>query len=105
LAAGDLIVLDRRVGRRRPSPAAEPRLVRPPLREGPQRPGRERKGLDRRLKGKLAVDLAEYLRAYAETNGHAVEQLVPHMLATFMDADRGFQAWRKTAAGKTPAAG
>jgi hypothetical protein len=58
-----------------------------------------------RLKGKLAVDLADYLRAYAETNGgHAVEldQLVPHMLATFIEADRGFQAWRRTAAAKAP---
>ncbi len=56
-----------------------------------------------RLKGKLAVDLADYLRAYVETNGQAVEleQLVPHMLATFMDADRGFQIWRKGVAGKT----
>ena len=50
-----------------------------------------------RLKGKLAVDLADYLRAYVETNGQPVEldQLVPHMLATFIEADRGFQAWRK----------
>jgi len=55
-----------------------------------------------RLKGKLATDLADYLRAYGETNGQAVEleQLVPHMLATFMDADRGFQSWRKIAGGK-----
>jgi hypothetical protein len=107
LSTGDLIIFDCWIGRGRPPPAADPRLVRPPLREGPQRPGRERKGLERRLKGKLAVDLAEYLRAYAETSGQAVEveQLVPHMLANFMDADRGFQAWRKTAAGKTPAAG
>ncbi len=59
-----------------------------------------------RLKGKLAVDLADYLRAYVETNGQPVEldQLVPHMLATFMEADRGFQAWRKSAAGKALAA-
>jgi len=59
-----------------------------------------------RLKGKLAVDLADYLRAYVETNGQSVDldQLVPHMLATFIDADRGFQTWRKSAAGKTPAA-
>ena len=37
-----------------------------------------------RLKGKLAVDLADYRRAYVETNGQSVEldQLVPHMLAT-----------------------
>jgi hypothetical protein len=60
-----------------------------------------------RLKGKLAVDLADYLRAYTETNGgHAIEleQLVPHMLAAFIDADRGFQAWRKNGAGKATAA-
>lgn len=58
-----------------------------------------------RLKGKLAVDLADYLRAYVETNGQSVDldQLVPHMLATFIEADRGFQTWRKSAAGKTPA--
>ena len=50
-----------------------------------------------RLKGKLAVDLADYLRAYVETNGHAVEleHLAAHILAAFIDADRGFQAWRK----------
>ena len=59
-----------------------------------------------RLKGKLAVDLADYLRAYVEANGQSVDldQLVPHMLATFIEADRGFQTWRKSAAGKTPAA-
>lgn len=59
-----------------------------------------------RLKGKLAVDLADYLRAYIEINGGQaidLDQLVPHMLATFIDADRGFQAWRKSGAGKSPA--
>ena len=61
-----------------------------------------------RLKGKLAVDLADYLRAYSETNGgHAVDldQLVPHMLAAFIEADRGFQTWRKSANGKAAAGG
>jgi hypothetical protein len=61
-----------------------------------------------RLKGKLAVDLADYLRAYVETNGgHAVEldQLVPHMLAAFIEADRGFQTWRKSANSKAAAGG
>lgn len=49
-----------------------------------------------RLKGKLAVDLADYLRAYAEANGPVdLEVLVPHMLGAFMGADRGFQTWRK----------
>ena len=68
----------------------------------------EEKALDLklRLKGKLAIDLADYLRAYVATNGQSVElnQLVPHMLATFIEADRGFQAWRKSAAGKTQVA-
>jgi hypothetical protein len=50
-----------------------------------------------RLKGKAAVDLADYQRAYAATNGHAVEPepLIQHILAAFIEADRGFQAWRK----------
>ena len=49
-----------------------------------------------RLKGKIAVDLADYLRAYGEANGPIdLDLLVPHMLGAFMDADRGFQTWRK----------
>ncbi|WP_426030784.1 DUF2274 domain-containing protein [Caulobacter sp. DWP3-1-3b2] len=50
-----------------------------------------------RLRGKLAVDLVDYQRAYAQSNAQeiALEQLVPHILSTFMEADRGFQAWRK----------
>jgi hypothetical protein len=50
-----------------------------------------------RLKGKAAVDLADYQRAYQAANGQAVEAepLVLHILAAFIDADRGFQAWRK----------
>jgi hypothetical protein len=57
-----------------------------------------------RLKGKLAVDLADYLRAYAEANGPVdLDLLVPHMLAAFMDADRGFQTWRKGAGVKAAA--
>lgn len=50
-----------------------------------------------RLKGKAAVDLADYQRAYQAANGQAVdpEPLVLHILAAFIDADRGFQAWRK----------
>jgi len=47
-----------------------------------------------RLKGRLAVDLADYLRAYGEANGPIdLDVLVPHMLGAFMDGDRGFQAW------------
>jgi hypothetical protein len=51
-----------------------------------------------KLKGKVAVDLADYKRAYEEANGAIeLEQLATHILATFMDADRGFQAWRRGA--------
>jgi hypothetical protein len=51
-----------------------------------------------RLKGRIAVDLADYLRAYGEANGPIeLDLLVPHMLGAFMDADRGFQTWRKGA--------
>ncbi len=50
-----------------------------------------------KLKGKLAVDLADYQRAFAQANDQALEleQLVPHILAAFIDADKGFQTWRK----------
>ncbi len=50
-----------------------------------------------RLKGKAAVDLADYQRAYQAANGQPVdpEPLVLHILAAFIDADRGFQVWRK----------
>jgi len=41
----------------------------------------------------------EYQRAYQALNGEAIEAepLVAHILATFIEADRGFQTWRKTA--------
>ena len=59
----------------------------------------EEKVTDLRLKlrGKLAVDLADYQRAYGQSNGQQIEidQLVPHILSTFIEADRGFQVWRK----------
>ena len=49
-----------------------------------------------RLKGKAAVDLAEYQAAYAEANGAIeLELLAAHILATFIEADKGFQTWRK----------
>jgi hypothetical protein len=50
-----------------------------------------------RLKGKAAVDLIDYQRAYQALNGAAIEAdpLVAHILATFIEADRGFQSWRK----------
>ena len=59
----------------------------------------EEKVTDLRLKlrGKLAVDLADYQRAFAQSNAQQIEldQLVPHILSTFIEGDRGFQAWRK----------
>ena len=41
-----------------------------------------------KLKGKLAVDLADYQRAFAQANDQSLEldQLVPHILAAFIDA-------------------
>ncbi len=59
-----------------------------------------------RLKGRLAVDLADYLRAYAEANGPIdLDVLVSHMLGAFMDGDRGFQTWRKGSSRKARKAG
>jgi hypothetical protein len=50
-----------------------------------------------RLKGKAAVDLLDYQRAYQALNGGPIdaEPLVQSILAAFIEADRGFQAWRK----------
>ena len=50
-----------------------------------------------RLKGKAAVDLLDYQRAYQALHGAPIEAepLVQSILAAFMEADRGFQAWRK----------
>ena len=60
----------------------------------------EEKSLELRLKlkGKPAVDLADYKTAYEEANGQQIEmeQLAAHILTTFIDADRGFQAWRRS---------
>ena len=58
----------------------------------------EEKSIDMRLrlKGKAAVDLTEYQAAYAEANGPIdLEVLASHILATFIEADKGFQAWRR----------
>ena len=62
----------------------------------------EEKSLDvrLRLKGKAGVDLADYQRAYAAENGPIeTELMVAHILATFIEADRGFQAWRRSGGG------
>lgn len=51
-----------------------------------------------RLKGKAAVDLADYQRAYQALNGAAIEAepLVASILTAFIEGDRGFAAWRRT---------
>ena len=50
-----------------------------------------------RLKGKAAVDLMDYQRAYQALNGSAIEAepLVASILAAFIENDKGFQSWRK----------
>ncbi len=50
-----------------------------------------------RLKGKAAIDLADYQRAYQAAHAQAadVEQIVLHIVREFIEADKGFQAWRK----------
>ncbi len=54
-----------------------------------------------KLIGRVPGDLHEALAAYAEyyrsVHGEAIEvwSLVVHMLQTFVDEDRAFQAWRR----------
>lgn len=50
-----------------------------------------------RLKGKAAVDVADYLRAYQAAHGQAVEAepLILSIVQAHIEADKGFQAWRK----------
>ncbi len=49
-----------------------------------------------RLKGKAAVDLMDYRRAYQALNGPIeAEPLVQSILGAFIEADKGFQSWRK----------
>ena len=50
-----------------------------------------------RLKGKAALDLLDYQRAYEAAHGEKVEPevLAAHVLAAFLEADRGFQTWRR----------
>jgi len=58
----------------------------------------EEKSIDLRLrlKGKPAVDLADYRAAYVEANGEIdLEVLAAHVLTAFIEADKGFQAWRR----------
>jgi hypothetical protein len=62
---------------------------------------REEKTLDLRLrlKGKAAIDLADYQRAYEADHGDTIEieLLAQHIIATFLERDKSFQARRKTA--------
>ena len=63
---------------------------------------REEKTLDLRLrlKGKAAIDLLDYQRLYEADHGESLETeiLAQHILATFLERDRAFQARRKSAA-------
>ena len=49
------------------------------------------------LKGRLCQDLDAYRAAYKEAYGAEVEleALIPHILETYMQADRSFRAWRQ----------
>ncbi len=62
---------------------------------------REEKTLDLRLrlKGKAAVDLLDYQKLYEADHGESLETelLIQHILATFLDRDKAFQARRKAA--------
>ena len=61
---------------------------------------KEEKALDLRLrlKGRAALDLLEYQKAYEADHGEPIESesLAQHIIATFLERDRGFQARRKS---------
>ena len=48
------------------------------------------------LKGRLIQDLEAYREAYKEAYGADVEleALIPHILETYIQADRAFKSWR-----------
>ena len=50
-----------------------------------------------RLKGKAALDVADYLRAYQAAHDHVVEAepLILKIVHDHIEADRAFQTWRK----------
>jgi len=61
-----------------------------------------------RVSGKLNETLAAYADYYRDVHGEAIElwPLVTHILQTFVDEDRAFQAWRRRSNGApTGAAG
>ncbi len=49
------------------------------------------------LKGRLCQELDAYRAAYKEAYGAEVEleALIPHILETYMQADRNFRSWRQ----------
>lgn len=61
---------------------------------------REEKTLDLRLrlKGRAAVDLTDYQQAYEADHGETIdtELLAQHIIATFLERDKAFQARRKS---------
>jgi hypothetical protein len=79
-----------------PAPSGAP-SPRPPSPRGRSRAGRVA----------AAVELADYQRAYKALKGKPVElePMVAGMLHAFIEADRGFQAWRKAEAGSKPETG
>jgi hypothetical protein len=50
-----------------------------------------------RLKGRAAVDVAYYQRAYQAAHGQGVEAepLILNIVQAHIEGDKGFQAWRK----------
>lgn len=55
------------------------------------------------IEANLAAELDRYVEAYAAEYGEKVELdvLIPHMLQSFVTADRGFKKW-KTEQGRKP---
>lgn len=51
-----------------------------------------------RLTGDPAATFADYQRAYQQAYGEAPDKdaLAAHMLAAFMESDKGFAAWRRS---------
>lgn len=68
---------------------------------------REEKVLDLRLrlKGRAAADLADYQAAYEDDHGEKIETelLAQHIIATFLERDKAFQARRKSGGPPDPA--
>ncbi len=62
---------------------------------------KEEKSLDLRLrlKGRAAQDLIDYGKAYEADHGETIdpELLAQHIIAIFLERDRGFQLRRKAA--------